>query len=227
MTPCHAVTWHLTRSMLLNLFGLAKAYGDDQVLNNVTLSLHAGNKWGLVGANGVGKSTLLKIIVGAVEPDAGSVAVTPGVSLGYLPQVLESSQTQTLAELVASARLRCAPWKNACVRWSRRWPLHQSRRALGRVWAAERSVRTPGRLRPGLPHGGSARRPGHRPPGPRAGGRDALGRREGPRRAGRLAPRGARPAVARRADQPPGLSGHGLAGVLLARLPGRLPGGLP
>ena len=91
--------------MLLSINQISKSYGVNQVLNQVTFLVSPGQKVGLVGANGVGKSTLLKIIVGLVEPDAGRAEVTPGVSIGYLPQVLESSQHQTLAELVASA-----PW---------------------------------------------------------------------------------------------------------------------
>ncbi|HAJ36563.1 MAG TPA: hypothetical protein DCL15_12820, partial [Chloroflexi bacterium] len=43
--------------MLLTIANLTKAYGAHQVLANVTLTMHRGDKWGLVGANGVGKST--------------------------------------------------------------------------------------------------------------------------------------------------------------------------
>ena len=92
--------------MLLTLANLAKAYGDNQVLASVTLTMHRGDKWGLVGANGVGKSTLLKIVVGEVEADAGHVALASGVAIGYLPQVLAASAALTLDELLAQSQAR-------------------------------------------------------------------------------------------------------------------------
>ncbi|RIK33632.1 MAG: ABC transporter ATP-binding protein, partial [Chloroflexi bacterium] len=90
--------------MLLTVENLSKAYGDNQVLNQVSLTLAAGQKLGLVGANGVGKSTLLKIIVGEVQPDAGQVRIAPGVEIGYLPQVLEAAEGQTLQGLILAAQ---------------------------------------------------------------------------------------------------------------------------
>jgi len=92
--------------MLLSVTNLSKAYGDKQVLNGVSFTMHAGDKWGLVGANGVGKSTLVKIIVREVEADAGLVAAGPGVEIGYLPQVLEAAAGQTIAQLLAAADTR-------------------------------------------------------------------------------------------------------------------------
>jgi macrolide transport system ATP-binding/permease protein len=92
--------------MLLTIANLAKSYGDNQVLANVTLTMHRGDKWGLVGANGVGKSTLLKIVVGEVEADAGHAELAPGVKIGYLPQVLAASAALTLDELLAQSQAR-------------------------------------------------------------------------------------------------------------------------
>lgn len=90
--------------MLLTITNLAKAYSAYQVLTGVTLTMHRGDKWGLVGANGVGKSTLLKIIVGDVAPDAGRVELARGVEIGYLPQVLAASEMLTLDELLAQSQ---------------------------------------------------------------------------------------------------------------------------
>jgi len=92
--------------MLLSVSNLSKAYGDNQVLNGATFTMHAGDKWGLVGANGVGKSTLVKIIVGEVEADAGTVRLGPGAEIGYLPQVLSAAAQQTIAQLLAGAEVR-------------------------------------------------------------------------------------------------------------------------
>lgn len=89
--------------MLLSIQDISKAYGDNQVLNGVTLALHREQKLGLVGANGVGKSTLLSIIVGQLEPDTGTVEFGPGVEIGYLPQLLTSTEGQTVAQLMDRA----------------------------------------------------------------------------------------------------------------------------
>ncbi len=86
--------------MLLTIDGISKAYGDHQVLNNVSFGLAAGQKLGLVGANGVGKSTLLKIIIGELEPDGGAVHMPSGVEVGYLAQALAVAETVTIGGLL-------------------------------------------------------------------------------------------------------------------------------
>jgi macrolide transport system ATP-binding/permease protein len=93
-------------SMLLSVSNLSKAYGDNQVLNGTTFVMHAGDKWGLVGANGVGKSTLVKIVAGEVEADAGTAQLGPETEIGYLPQVLTAAAGQTIAQLIAAAQAR-------------------------------------------------------------------------------------------------------------------------
>jgi macrolide transport system ATP-binding/permease protein len=56
-----------------------------------------------VGANGVGKSTLLKIIVGEVEPDEGKITLAAGTRVGYLPQVLSDADVLTVDELIMAS----------------------------------------------------------------------------------------------------------------------------
>lgn len=89
--------------MLLTINNIAKAYGDNQVLNQASFTLDHGQKLGLVGANGVGKSTLLKIIVGELEPDSGEAWVANGAEVGYLPQVLAAAGDQTIDQLIDGA----------------------------------------------------------------------------------------------------------------------------
>ncbi len=95
--------------MLLSISNVSKAYGDNQVLNDVSLSISLGQKIGLVGANGVGKSTLLKLIVSELEPDTGAVATASNVEIGYLPQVLAAAADQTIDQLINASQgdLRC------------------------------------------------------------------------------------------------------------------------
>lgn len=63
--------------MYLSAENIKKNYGMKQLLDGVTLYLSAGEKIGLIGVNGTGKSTFLKILAGAEEPDAGSVRLDP------------------------------------------------------------------------------------------------------------------------------------------------------
>ena len=83
---------------------LSKAYGDTIVLSGVSLSLRAGERLGVVGANGSGKTTLLRILAGEIEPDGGSVRTARGVTLGYLPQVVEPPPDQSVAAYLAAAQ---------------------------------------------------------------------------------------------------------------------------
>jgi ATPase subunit of ABC transporter with duplicated ATPase domains len=61
-------------------------FGGATVVSDVSLSLSAGQKIGLVGPNGVGKSTLLKLIGGIIKPTSGSVQLSPGETVAYVPQ---------------------------------------------------------------------------------------------------------------------------------------------
>ena len=57
---------------ILNVEKVSKAFGEKVLLDNVTLGINKGDKIGIIGVNGTGKSTLLKIIAGIEEPDAVS-----------------------------------------------------------------------------------------------------------------------------------------------------------
>ncbi len=89
--------------MYLTLQNVSKSYGIQQVLNQVSFTLNDGERLGLVGANGVGKSTLLKIIVGEIEADSAPINVPRGVEIGYLPQTIAALADQTVEDLVAEA----------------------------------------------------------------------------------------------------------------------------
>lgn len=77
---------------LLTVEGVRKYYGPDPVLNGAAFEIHPGEKVGLVGPNGTGKSTLMKIIAGQEEPDAGKTQFHPSIRVGYLEQRPESSE---------------------------------------------------------------------------------------------------------------------------------------
>src|SRR5258708_7919914 len=87
----------------LSVTHLSKTYGFHTILSGVSFVLNGGERIGLVGANGVGKSTLLKIITGEVEADGGSVMLTAGMHLGYLAQTINGYDGKTLDDLISES----------------------------------------------------------------------------------------------------------------------------
>jgi ATP-binding cassette subfamily F protein 3 len=87
---------------MLQVSNVSKAYGDNVVLDGVSFVLNAGGRIGLVGPNGCGKTTLLRIIVRHERPDEGSVHVSPsGTTVGYLPQAPEFETGATVGDVVS------------------------------------------------------------------------------------------------------------------------------
>ena len=74
------------------------AFGDRDILKNVTINLQTGSKVALTGANGAGKSTLIKVLAGLVPPDSGSRAVQKECRIAYLPQSGLTHHGSTLRE---------------------------------------------------------------------------------------------------------------------------------
>jgi ATPase subunit of ABC transporter with duplicated ATPase domains len=71
---------------------ISKSFGDTVVLDRVTLTVTAGTRIGVVGPNGIGKSTLLRVLAGLEEPDDGAVSREPqGLSVAYVPQQPEAA----------------------------------------------------------------------------------------------------------------------------------------
>ena len=70
--------------ILLSAEAITKSYREGNLLDGVSLYLEEGDKAGIIGINGTGKSTLLKIIAGVEQPDSGSVVTASGVRIGYL-----------------------------------------------------------------------------------------------------------------------------------------------
>ena len=90
--------------ILLTAQNISKTYMERKVLDNVSFFLNEGDKVGIIGINGTGKSTLLRILAGAEEPDGGEVIRTGGIRISYLPQIPEfddrgSILSQVLAHL--------------------------------------------------------------------------------------------------------------------------------
>ncbi len=80
---------------LLTIENLKKSYSDRELFHEISFGISEGDKIGLIGVNGTGKSTLLKIVAGVERPDSGSVTTANGIRIGYLPQtpVFEDGMT--------------------------------------------------------------------------------------------------------------------------------------
>ena len=93
---------------ILTASGLAKSYGAQDVFWDISVQIARGDKIGLVGPNGEGKTTLLRILAGLEEPSAGTVQRARGLQVGYLPQIaeLDSERTVYAEMLIAFADLR-------------------------------------------------------------------------------------------------------------------------
>jgi ATP-binding cassette subfamily F protein uup len=85
---------------LLNLERVSKSYGVRPLLTEVSLGIGAGQRIGIVGRNGDGKTTLLEVMMGLEEPDTGRVSRQRGLHVGYLHQGDELVDTHTVREAV-------------------------------------------------------------------------------------------------------------------------------
>ncbi len=88
---------------LLTLDGVSLAFGMHPLLDNASLNIESGERVCLLGRNGEGKSTLLKIVADEVTPDGGVVRLEEGAVLSVLPQNLPAEDTRTAYEVVAGA----------------------------------------------------------------------------------------------------------------------------
>lgn len=89
---------------ILNVEHISKLYGEKKVFDDVSLGIQEGEKIGIVGINGTGKSTLLKIIAGLEEADEGQVITQNNLRISYLPQNPEFPAESTVLDYVAQGK---------------------------------------------------------------------------------------------------------------------------
>ena len=90
--------------MILACHNLSKSFGDQVIVKDGSFHIENHEKAALVGINGAGKSTILKMIVGQLSPDAGTVVLTKGKTLDYLAQHQEMESGNTIYEEVRTAK---------------------------------------------------------------------------------------------------------------------------
>jgi ATP-binding cassette subfamily F protein uup len=85
------------RMNILNIEHIHKIYGDKVIFDDISCGIQEGDKIGIIGINGTGKSTLLKMIAGVTEPDEGQVVRQNGLRIAYMPQNPEFPEGATVA----------------------------------------------------------------------------------------------------------------------------------
>ncbi|MFZ4777819.1 MAG: ABC-F family ATP-binding cassette domain-containing protein [Terrimicrobiaceae bacterium] len=97
-------------SVLLSAQELKLAYGNQKLLESVSLTVAPGEKVGLVGRNGCGKTSLFKILAGESESDSGEISRRRGLRVGYLPQEFELDGTKTVLENIEAGASDLVGW---------------------------------------------------------------------------------------------------------------------
>ena len=133
--------------MLLELQNLGKSFGEHEVLRDVNAGVERGDRIGIIGANGTGKTTLLRILCGESLPDAGDAEFGTGVTTGYLEQ---NARLDPSLDIYATMRLVFTPaldamlitWTPRSKRCSTAWAFPPT---PGQSWrACFRAVSRPG-----------------------------------------------------------------------------------
>lgn len=91
---------------MLQVSNVSKSFGDNLIFENVSFTVNRGDRVGLIGPNGCGKTTLLRIILGEIQPDTGSTWLSPAeLRVGYLAQALDAlgEPGQTVGQVMKAA----------------------------------------------------------------------------------------------------------------------------
>src|SRR5690606_17779048 len=89
------------RMLLYRLTNLTLAYGDKPLLDGVDLTIHKGERIGILGQNGAGKSTFMKLLYGEATPDSGELWQAEQLRVAYLDQNLPQLSDETVYDYVA------------------------------------------------------------------------------------------------------------------------------
>ena len=87
---------------IIRINGLHKKYGDRTLYRDANLRIEAGDRLGLVGYNGTGKTTLFRLLLGQEKPDAGTVEIDEGVRLGYFSQFSSLDSEKSIHEILVA-----------------------------------------------------------------------------------------------------------------------------
>jgi len=88
--------------LLFRLNNLSLAFGDQPLLDQVSLTIHKGERIGILGQNGAGKSTFMKVLMGEILPDGGELWRAESIKVAYLDQSLPAQDEQTIYDYIAN-----------------------------------------------------------------------------------------------------------------------------
>jgi ATPase subunit of ABC transporter with duplicated ATPase domains len=100
LTVNNFFTFTLRNNILISTANITMQFGAKPLFENVSVKFGDGNRYGLIGANGCGKSTFMKILSGDLEPTAGNVSITPNERLGNLRQDQFAFENQRVLDVV-------------------------------------------------------------------------------------------------------------------------------
>lgn len=86
--------------ILLNIENISKSYTDRILIDDISFGIHEGDKIGLIGVNGTGKTTLLKLLANVDLPDSGRIIISNNINIEYLPQDIEIDSDAKVIEQV-------------------------------------------------------------------------------------------------------------------------------
>ena len=114
---------------VLNIEHVSKIFGDKKIFDDISYGIHDGDKIGIIGINGTGKSTLLKIIAGEEETDEGQVISQNGLRITYLPQMPDFPKGAIVQDYVADGT------------WQKDWSTEsEARNILNKLGITEHDV---------------------------------------------------------------------------------------
>ena len=88
---------------MISINSLTVAYGGFTLLDDINFHISDNDRIGLVGKNGAGKSTILKLICGLQTPTSGNIAMPAGMRIGYLPQIMEHHKGKSVIDEAMTA----------------------------------------------------------------------------------------------------------------------------
>lgn len=88
---------------ILNVTGMTQSFGERIIFNNVSFELRKGEHIGLVGANGEGKTTFMKLITKQILPEDGTIEWNSGITVGYMDQNVELKKEESVREYLRGA----------------------------------------------------------------------------------------------------------------------------
>lgn len=98
--------------MIINFQHIKLSFGTNEVLTDVSFEIRQGERVGLIGRNGTGKSTILKLIIGSLHPEQGQIAIRKNARIGFLAQAPEYNDNMSVYEVLEQCFQEIKKWQH-------------------------------------------------------------------------------------------------------------------